>query len=322
MTLRLSPDYPLLGTFSRHGVNWISEEAAERQDFRPLYIGILNIMPKAEEYEYNLLAPMGRSILQIVPIWIRLTTHVYRSSDRSHLDRHYVPFDWARTVAALDGLIITGAPVENKSWDDITYWPELSRIIDVAHRSGTLLLGICWGALALAKHLGLEKTVYERKIFGVYPVRNLDVDHTHPIMSGLDDVFMCPQSRFSGIADGVLEAAAAEGRIRLLARSDETGYVIFDTPDGQVTMHLGHQEYNGGRLLAEAARDALRTDVPPPANFDAATPNTWRANRNEFFNAWIKHVYLTTPFEKPAGTPVAIGNECPVPPGATGGVEP
>ena len=313
MTLRLSPDYPLLDTFDRHHVNWISEEAAERQDFRPLYIGLLNIMPKAQEYEYNLLAPMGRSILQIVPIWIRLVSHAYRSSDHAHLDHHYIPFDWAQTVAALDGLVITGAPVENLGWDDITYWPELSRIIQVARQNGTLLLGICWGALALAKHLGLEKVVYPRKVFGIYPVRNLDTAHVHPIMSGLDDVFMCPQSRFSGIPDQTLEDAAAAGKIRLLARSDEVGYVIFDTPDGQITMHLGHQEYNSGRLLAEARRDIGRADVPPAANFSPDTPNTWRANRNEFFSAWIKHVYLTTPYRKPAGTPSAIHNECPVP---------
>ena len=313
MTLRLSPDYPLLDAFTRHRVNWISEEAAERQDFRPLYIGILNIMPKAEEYEYNLLAPMGRSILQIVPIWIRLTTHAYHSSDHAHLDRHYIPFDWAQTVAALDGLIITGAPVEAKPWDDITYWPELSRIIDVAHKNGTLLLGICWGALALAKHLGIEKTVYPQKIFGLFKTWNLDAAHTHPIMSGLDDVFDCPQSRFSGIPDATLEAAAAAGKVRLLARAPEVGYVIFDTPDGQLTMHLGHHEYNSGRILAEAARDAARADVPPPAHFAADAPNTWRANRNEFFSAWIKHVYLTTPYQKPAGTPRAPNNECPVP---------
>ena len=79
-------------------------------------------------------------------------------------------------------------------------------------------------------------------------------------------------------------------------------------------MHLGHQEYNSGRLLAEAARDTGRADVPPPAHFSPDTPNTWRANRNEFFSAWIKHVYLTTPYRKPAGTPSAIHNECPVPP--------
>ncbi|MBP1588609.1 MAG: homoserine O-succinyltransferase [Kiritimatiellae bacterium] len=314
MTLRLSPDYPLLDAFDRHHVNWISEEAAERQDFRPLYIGILNIMPKAQEYEYNLLAPMGRSILQIVPIWIRLVTHAYKSTDHAHLDRHYLPFDWAQTVAALDGLIITGAPVENKAWDDITYWPELSRIIDVAHQNGTLLLGICWGALALAKHLGLEKTVYPRKVFGLYETHNLDVTHVHPIMSGLDDVFLCPQSRFSGIADATLEQAAREGKVRLLAHAPEVGYVIFDTPDGQLTMHLGHQEYNSGRILAEARRDAARPDVPPPVHFNPDTPNPWRANRTVFFSGWIKHVYLTTPYQKPAGTPRAIGNECPVPP--------
>ena len=112
MTIRLSPQHRLRTLFDQHHVAWLDEEAAERQDIRPLRIGILNIMPKAEEYEFNLLAPMGRSILQIIPIWIRLQNHDYKSSDHSHLNKHYLPYDWAQSVAALDGLIVTGAPVE------------------------------------------------------------------------------------------------------------------------------------------------------------------------------------------------------------------
>ena len=316
MTIRLSADHRLRPLFRQHNVAWLSEDAAERQDIRPLYIGILNIMPKAEEYEFNLLAPMGRSIMQIVPIWIRLTSHGYTSSDQAHLRKNYLPYDWVQSVASLDGLIVTGAPVEEMAWEDITYWEELQRIIRVAKATGTLILGICWGALALAKTLGLEKIRYPQKIFGVYRTENLAPDH--PIMGGLDDVFWCPQSRHSGLADADLEAAAREGKIRLLARAEKGGYVIFETADGQITMHLGHQEYNSGRLLAEAARDAAkgRTDVGPLEGLDTDKPvNVWRANRNEFFNAWIKHVYLTTPYEKECGKPAAV-NELVVPRGA------
>ena len=313
MTLRLSPDHHLTPLFREHHVAWLSEEAAERQDFRPLYIGILNIMPQAETYEFNLLAPMGRSLIQIVPIWIRLLSHDYKSSDHRHLDKNYLPYDWVQSVAALDGLIVTGAPVEELPFEEVNYWPELRRIIDIATKSGTLLLGICWGALALAKYLGIEKIHYPRKVFGVYRTWNLAPDH--PVMGGLDDVFWCPQSRHSGIADETLEAEAAAGRIRLLARAEKGGYTIFETADRQLMMHLGHQEYNSGRLLAEARRDREkgRADVGPLENLDLEDPvNLWRANRNEFFNAWIKHVYLTTPYEKECGKPAAV-NELVVP---------
>jgi len=309
VTIRLTPNHRLQPLFDQHHVSWLGEEAAEHQDIRPLRIGILNIMPHAEDYEFNLLAPMGRSILQIIPIWIRLQDHEYKSSDQKHLDKHYIPFDWAQSVASLDGLIVTGAPVEELPWESITYWEELRRIIDVAKVSGTRLLGICWGGLALAKYIGLEKTLYPQKVFGVYPTRSLVPDH--PVTGGLDDVFWCPQSRHSGIDDAVLEAAEKDGRVRLLAHAEKGGYTIFETPDHQFIMHLGHQEYNSGRLLDEARRDKIkaRPDVGPLENLDEKKPvNNWRANRNEFFNSWIKHVYLTTPYAKGIDTPT-LSNE-------------
>ncbi|NLB66561.1 MAG: homoserine O-succinyltransferase [Lentisphaerae bacterium] len=309
MTIRLSPEHRLTPLFKRHHVAWISEEEAERQDIRPLRIGILNIMPKAEEYEFNLLAPMGRSILQIIPIWIRLRNHDYKSSDHTHLNQHYLPYDWAQSVAGLDGLIVTGAPVEELEWDRITYWKELTDILSVARKANTCLLGICWGGLALAKFLGYEKIMYPEKLFGIFRTRNLVPDH--PIMGGLDDEFWCPQSRHSGVADDVLEAAEREGRLRLLAHGEKGGYTIFETPDHQFLMHLGHQEYNSTRLIEEARRDRARgrRDVGPLKNLSEEEPvNTWRANRNEFFNSWIKHVYLTTPFIKGPGE-VSLVNE-------------
>lgn len=319
MTIRLLANHRLKPLFERHHVAWLSEEAAERQDIRPLRIGILNIMPQAEEYEYNILAPMGRSILQIDPIWIRLQNHEYKTSDRRHLDTNYLPYDWATALGTLDGLIVTGAPVEKMDWEQVTYWEELLRIFRLARAAGTCMLGICWGGLALAKFLGIEKVPYPRKVFGVHPVRNLVPDH--PITGGMDDVFWCPQSRHSGIPDEVLEAEQAAGRLRLLAHADAGapgGYVIFETPDHQLMMHLGHQEYNSSRLLMEAERDRRlgRTDVGPLEGIDTSAPvNNWRANRNEFFNSWIKHVYLATPYVKGLENPVPT-NEIVVAPGA------
>ena len=310
MTIRIQSSHALIPALDRNGVAWISEERAERQDFRPLRIGILNIMPKAETYEFNLLAPMGRSILQIVPVWIRLQHHAYESSDRTHIDRHYLPYAWANAVADLDGLILTGAPVEELAWEEVTYWPEICSILDSATQNVASILGICWGGLALAKYIGIDKVRYPNKLFGVYPTRRLV--ENHPIVGGLDDVFLCPQSRHAGIPDAVLEQAAAEGRVNLLAHAEKGGYVIFETPDHGLIMHLGHQEYNSGRLVAEARRDRERgrTDVLPLENLDESCPvNNWRANRNEFFSAWIKHVYLTTPYAKDNPLPPAPWKE-------------
>lgn len=307
MTIRISETHPLASALTRAGVAWIGEDRAEKQDIRPLRIGILNIMPKAETYEFNLLSPMGQSILQIIPVWIRLRNHAYESSDRDHLGRHYLPFDWANAIAALDALVITGAPVEELRFSEVKYWDEICGIIDEAKRSVASILGICWGGLALAQYLGIEKINYPRKLFGVYPVRRLV--ENHPLVGGLDDVFHCPMSRHAGISDEAAEAAAREGKIRLLAHAERGGYVLLETPDHGMVMHLGHQEYNAGRLLDEARRDraAGRSDVGPLEGLDEAAPVTdWRANRNVFFDSWIKFVYLATPFDKCVGGPARM----------------
>jgi len=138
---------------------------------------------------------------------------------------------------------------------------------------------------------------YDHKLFGVFPTRNLVADH--PITGSLDDLFSCPQSRHAGLEDATMEAAAAEGKIRLLAHNEHTGYTMFETPDHRFVMHLGHPEYHKQRIVEETLRDRAkgRSDVPDPFGFDLENPrNTWRSHRNEFFTAWVKYVYLTTDY--------------------------
>jgi len=298
MTVVLPKAYHIQSVLEENGVQCIAEGAARHQDIRSLRIGILNIMPKAEAYEFNLLLPLGLSILQIVPVLIRLESHTYKNADPLHLARYYVTFAEAMRTHILDGLIVTGAPVEEMPYEEVHYWPELTGILGEAQKKIPSTLGICWGGLALAKFVGIEKTPMPRKIFGVFPTKNLV--RNHPITGGLDDLFWCPQSRHAGIADAVLEREEKAGHIRLLAHAEEAGYTIFETPDHRFVMHLGHHEYNSQRLVFEAERDRKvgRPDVDPPVNFDLKHPiNNWRANRNEFFNAWIRHVYLTTKYD-------------------------
>ena len=297
MTVVLSRDHHIREALARNGVDCISSDQARHQDIRPLRIGILNIMPRAEEYEFNLLLPLGRSILQIVPVWIRLTSHNYGSTDQTHLHRYYIPFAEAVKEKILDGLIVTGAPVEEIPYEEVHYWPEIQEILGYARTHICSTLGICWGGLALAKFVGIEKIQFTQKLVGLFRTRNLEPNH--PITGGLDDEFWCPQSRHAGISDKALETEARKGHITLLAKSDEGGYPIFETSDHRFVMHLGHHEYNSQRLVFEARRDAQagRKDVGPPKDFDLVNPlNTWRANRNEFFSAWIRHIYLNTKY--------------------------
>jgi homoserine O-succinyltransferase/O-acetyltransferase len=158
-------------------------------------------------------------------------------------------------------------------------------------------LGICWGGIAMSYYLGLERSFYPQKLFGVFSSKNLAKGH--PITGHLDDRFDCPQSRFSRISDEILVREEEKGNIRLLAYEEKSGYFIYETTDQRFLMHLGHPEYNCGRIIDEALRDQSLglKDVLPPENFDINNPvNSWRANRNEFFRAWIKYLYIENEF--------------------------
>ncbi len=292
MTIVVPKDYHLINALEQRRVECIDQTRALREEIRALRVGILNIMPQAEQYEYHLLVPLGRSVIQIEPVWLRLKSHNYSSSSREHLDNVYVTFEQANTERHLDGLLVTGAPVEEIPFEDVSYWNEIIEIMTFAQHYNIPTLGICWGGLALARFLGMEKVKYDRKLFGVYETRN--VDRTHRITGEMDDVFWCPQSRHSGIRNQVLEQQSKQGNIRLLAYSDEAGYVIFESMDGIFLMHLGHLEYDATRLVEEYYRDKKkgRTDVEPPKNLDLNNPvNRWRAHSLEFFQQWIKYLH-------------------------------
>jgi homoserine O-succinyltransferase/O-acetyltransferase len=297
VTIILPQHYHARQALEQTRVVCVTPEAAARQDIRPLRIGILNVMPKAEAYEFSVLQPLGRSIIQIEPLWIRLETHAYTSSNQDHIRGMYVTFEEAVRRQPLDGLILTGAPVEEIPFEEVKYWGELAHILTYARRNVASTLGLCWGGLALAKMLGIEKDRLPKKLFGVYQNRNLLREHR--ITGDTDDVFWCPQSRHSGIPDQSLEKARDAGVVQLLSHSAQAGYSIFESVDERYLMHLGHPEYEPERLIFEYRRDASagRADVDPPANVSLEDPvNTWRSHRNEFFSQWIKFVYETTSF--------------------------
>jgi len=290
-------DYHIKEVLQQRRVHCISEAEAQRQDIRPLRIGILNIMPKAEAYEYSMLFPLGRSIIQIEPVWLKLHHHRYASSNREHVNNLYKTFDEAVKHRGFDGIVVTGAPVEGMKFEDVSYWEELKEILAYARKHIVSTLGICWGGLALAGYLGIEKITYPEKLFGVYPTRNLQRDHR--ITGDLDDVFPCPQSRHSGIHDREMEQAEQDREVNLLAHSNYGGYTIFESSDKRFVMHLGHPEYQTERLIEEYERDRKqgKEQVRPPENLDLEQPaNTWRSNGLEFFQQWVKQVYLDTPF--------------------------
>jgi homoserine O-succinyltransferase len=295
MSVVLSNAHRHRGQLEQRGVLCISEEEANRADIRPLRVGILNIMPKGETYEPYLLFPLSRTIIQIEPVWIRLHSHAYKTTDQSHLELYYDYFEDAIAKAPLDGLLVTGAPVEEMEYDQVSYWDEITTILAFARQNITSSLGICWGGMALAKMVGIEKEMFPHKLFGVFETRNLN--RQHEITGELDDLFWCVQSRHSGISDRVLETERDRRNVNLLAHSENGGYTIFESADQRFLMHLGHPEYEAHRLVEEYRRDAAlgRTDVPLPANLDVDNPvNRWRSHGLEFFAQWVRYIYEPT----------------------------
>jgi len=291
MTLIVRPDYHAVPILERNGIRWIPPSQAKRQDIRPLRIGILNIMPLGEKYEFNILHPLGLSVLQLEPIWIRLESHNYKSWEPKHVDDIYVTYEEAMRDQPLDGLILTGAPVETIDYEDVYYWEEIKTILSDARKNIPSTLGLCWAGFVMAYLEGVKKLNYDHKLFGVFELKNLAPDH--PIMGELDDVFFCPQSRHAGMPDEAMEESSESGRLKLLAYGPEAGYSIFSTTDDRFIAHTGHPEYNATRLAEEAKRDHGNPEVPSPANFDFNNPlNRWRSHRNTFFAQWVSYCYL------------------------------
>jgi len=291
MTLIVRPDYHAVPILERNGIRWIPPSQAKRQDIRPLRIGILNIMPLGEKYEFNILHPLGLSVLQLEPIWIRLESHNYKSWEPKHVDDIYVTYEEAMRDQPLDGLILTGAPVETIDYEDVHYWEEIKTILSDARKNIPSTLGLCWAGFVMAYLEGVKKLNYDHKLFGVFELKNLAPDH--PIMGELDDVFFCPQSRHAGMPDEAMEEASESGRLKLLAYGPEAGYSIFSTTDDRFIAHIGHPEYNATRLAEEAIRDHGNPEVPAPVNFDFNNPiNRWRSHRNTFFAQWVSYCYL------------------------------
>ena len=290
MALILPSNYHKIRDVEKNHISWIEPELAERQDIRPLRIGILNIMPLGKQYEFNLLHPLGLSPLQIEPIWIRLQTHSYKTWDINHLENLYRTWEEANKIQSLDGIIITGAPVEHIDFEDVTYWEELVEIIKDARVICASTLGLCWAGFALAYLAGVNKKVFDKKLFGVYPLQSLVPGH--PLMGTQDDQFICPQSRFAGLPDLEMEKAQSEGKLNLLAYGEKVGYTIFETTDQKQLMHLGHPEYTVHRIISEINRDKEKGDVPPPENFDMRFSKTsWRSHRNLLFQQWLWYCY-------------------------------
>ncbi len=307
MPVRIPQTLPARAILEKENVFIMGEERAEHQDIRPLRVAILNLMPTKIATETQLLRLLGNSALQVDVTLLHTATHEAKNTDAEHLLTHYNTFEEVRNDK-FDGLIITGAPVEQLEFEAVDYWPELVEIMDWAEMNVESTFYICWGAQAgLYHHYGIPKYPLPAKMFGVFEHRTLIP--TEKLLRGFDDTFLAPHSRHTEIRRADLEKVP---ELQILAESDEAGIYIVGSQDGRHLFITGHSEYDPLTLKGEYDRDVnkgLPISVPRnyyPNDDPSQTPRVrWRGHANLLYANWLNYyVYQVTPYDPkqiPAG---------------------
>lgn len=280
------------------GICTIDKGQALHQDIRPLHILILNLMPLKKPTELQLLRLLGDSPLQVEVDFCHTTSHKSTHTDSSYLEKNYYVFDEIKDNY-YDGLIITGAPVEQIPFEEVDYWPEMTTYLDWANTHAFSTLYFCWGAQAALYHYyGIAKRLLPAKLFGIFEYQ-LTQSH-HPLLCGFDDRYFIPQSRHTAIDDIHVYNTP---QLEILSRSAENGINIIGTPNHRRFFVLGHFEYDRRTLETEYLRDknkGLPIAVPKhyyPNDNDTNTPVfTWCSYAHLFYHNWLNIVYQETPY--------------------------
>lgn len=299
MPIRTQNELPAKTVLENENIFVMDETRALGQDIRPLKIAILNLMPLKEETEVQLLRALSNTPLQIDIVLLQTASYQSTHTSQSHLNQFYLTFNDIKD-SKLDGLIITGAPIEHMDFEQVEYWDELVEIMDWSKTNVTSTFHICWGAQAgLYYHFGVKKIWLDEKISGVYKHR---VDNRRvPLVRGFDDVFMAPHSRHTASDP---EGIRAQEDLIVLAESEEVGDLLVMTKDGRQVFVLGHLEYDRMTLDKEYRRDVgkgLNPQIPdnyyPDNNPDVRPDLTWRATSNCLYSNWLNYyVYQITPY--------------------------
>ena len=301
MPITLNENLPAYRILSDEGVMVMSPGRAATQDIRPLRIGLLNLMPKKIQTENQFARLIGATPLQIDFQLIRMSDHESRNTAADHMESFYRPFrEVEATGEKFDGLIITGAPVEQLPFEDVTYWDELTRVFDWTQRHVHSTFGVCWGGMAMAWHFHrLDKHVLDHKAFGCFRHRNLAP--ASPYLRGFSDDVLVPVSRWTEIRQADVDARTA---LRTLLASDQCGPCLLEDPGHRALYIFNHLEYDSTTLKEEYDRDvAAGKPIKVPANYypddDPSRPpsNRWRSHAHLLYGNWINEIYQTTQYD-------------------------
>ena len=300
MPIKIPNELPAVRTLEAENIFVMTEKRAITQDIRPLKILILNLMPTKVDTETQLSRLLGNTPLQVEIELIHTSTHKSKNVSEEHLLAFYKEFSDVKD-RYFDGLIITGAPVEQMEFEEVNYWDELVEIMEWSKTHVHSTLHICWGAQAgLYYHYGIKKHLMKEKLSGVYAHT---VDYKRSILfRGFDETFFVPHSRYTTVKREDIENVPI---LKVLASSEEAGVYAVITPGGKQVFLTGHSEYDANTLEKEYKRDkALGINPKVPKNYypgddDTKPPMlTWRAHATLLFTNWLNYfVYQTTPYD-------------------------
>jgi homoserine O-succinyltransferase len=300
MPIKIPRSLPAFDTLQNERVFVMPNDRAEHQDIRPLKVGMLNLMPTTVDTEIQVLRLLGNNPLQVDIIFLRMGSHDSKNAPPGHLEKFYINSEEiVNSGVRLDGLIITGAPVETLPFEEVDYWEELSRVVDYSERNVFSTMHICWGAQAgLYRRYGIPKKPLASKLFGVFP-HEINEQYS-PLFRGFDDEFLAPQSRHTA---SDRDAIASHPALTIQSETRETGVFIVTARDCREVYVTGHLEYEPLTLDREYRRDlakGLPIALPKnsyPEDDPSLTPVVrWRAHAHLFFSNWLNFVYQETPF--------------------------
>ena len=300
MPIKIPNQLPATKTLTEENIFVMTETRAATQDIRPLQICLLNLMPTKIDTETQFSRLLGNTPLQVELTLINTKTHQSKNISKEHMLAFYQTFDDIKDKK-FDGLVITGAPVEQMPFEDVDYWQEICSIMEWSKTNVHSTIHICWGAQAgLYYHYGVPKHLLSEKLFGVFEHDVLDKKSL--LTRGFDDKFLIPHSRHTTVD---IEDVKKVKELNILACSEEAGLLMCATSDYKRIFVIGHSEYDAETLNKEYQRDknlGLKIAIPKnyfPNDDDTQKPVArWRAHGNLLFSNWLNYcLYQTTPYE-------------------------
>ncbi|MGH4036540.1 MAG: homoserine O-acetyltransferase MetA [Sphaerochaeta sp.] len=299
MPIKIPSNLPAKAILEQENIFTMDEGRAYAQDIRPLKIALVNLMPTKINTETQFSRLLGNTPLQVELDLVQMSSHISKNTSKEHMISFYKTFDEIKNNF-YDGMIITGAPVEQLEFEEVEYWDEICTLMAWSKKNVHSTMHICWGAQAgLHYHYGIKKVPLEKKLFGVYPHRV--IDEKSMLLRGFDPIFNAPQSRHTTFLEKDIQEHHS---LNILAKSDEAGIYIVKTKGGRQIFVTGHSEYDKDTLKSEFMRDkeqGLDIDVPknyfPDDDYSKEPMLTWRSHANLLFSNWLNYfVYQTTPF--------------------------